>query len=161
MVKTFPPERANQPFRMPVLPWRAGCNRLVTNPHGTNPPGENFAVNRVTIPNQVFGRPFPTASLGKLPCTPFGTRMGRHSQPQDLAPTVPKNQQTIKQPKGDCRNHEEIHRGNPIGMVAQKSFPPLRWGSPVSCHIFADRSLTHIDTEFEEFAMDPGYTPQR
>jgi hypothetical protein len=31
----------------------------------------------------------------------------------------------------------------------------MRWGSPVSCHIFGDRGLTHIDAELEEFAMDP------
>jgi hypothetical protein len=24
MVKTFPPDRANQPFRMAILPWRLG-----------------------------------------------------------------------------------------------------------------------------------------
>jgi hypothetical protein len=52
----------------------------MSNSHCTKPPGENFAVNSVTIPNQVFGRPFPTASLGKLPSNPFGRWMGRHSQ---------------------------------------------------------------------------------
>ena len=117
MIKTFPAERANQPFRMPVLPWRARRNWPVTNAHGPKPPGENVAVNRVTIPNQVFGRVFPTASLGDLPCNPFGTRMGRHSQPQDLAPAMPKNQQTIEQPKRKGRNDEEIHCGNPIGYA--------------------------------------------
>jgi hypothetical protein len=28
-------------------------------------------------------------------------------------------------------------------------------------HIFADRGLTHIDAEFEEFAMDPRRAPER
>ncbi len=31
MVKTFPPDRANQPFRMAILPWRLGRGWLVTN----------------------------------------------------------------------------------------------------------------------------------
>jgi hypothetical protein len=31
----------------------------------------------------------------------------------------------------------------------------------VSCHIFRDRGLTHIDAELEQFAMDPGSAPQR
>ena|ERR1700731_3616164 len=34
MVKAFPPDRANQPFRMPILPWRAGRGWPVTNAHG-------------------------------------------------------------------------------------------------------------------------------
>src|SRR5262245_49498695 len=116
MVKTFPPERANQPLRMSILPGGARRNGPVPNAHGPKPPGENVAVNSVTIPNDIFGRPVPAASLGKLPCNPFGTRMGRYSETQDLAPAVPENQQAIKQPKGDCRNHEEIHRGNPFGV---------------------------------------------
>jgi hypothetical protein len=44
MVEAFPPERANQPFRMPILPWRAWRNRLITNAHGTKPPGENLRI---------------------------------------------------------------------------------------------------------------------
>jgi hypothetical protein len=31
----------------------------------------------------------------------------------------------------------------------------------VSCHIFRDRGLTHIDAELEQFAMDPGCAPNR
>jgi hypothetical protein len=49
MVKAFPPDRANQPFRMSILPWRAGRGWPVRNAHGTKPPGENFAIDPVTI----------------------------------------------------------------------------------------------------------------
>jgi hypothetical protein len=49
MVEAFPPERANHPFRMPVLPGRARRNEPVTTAHSSQPPGENFAINRVTI----------------------------------------------------------------------------------------------------------------
>jgi hypothetical protein len=52
-------ERANQPFRMAILPGRAWRNRPVTNAHGTKPPGENLAIDPVAIPNRVFGRAFP------------------------------------------------------------------------------------------------------
>jgi hypothetical protein len=44
MVKAFPPNRANQPFRMPILPWRAWRNRPITNANGTKPPGENLRI---------------------------------------------------------------------------------------------------------------------
>jgi low affinity iron permease len=40
---------------------------------------------------------------------------------------------------------------------------PLREAhrSPVSWHIFGNRGLTHIDAEFEEFAVDSGRAPER
>jgi hypothetical protein len=81
MVKLFPPERANQPFRMPILPGRAWRNRPITNARGTKPPGENLAIDPVTIPNQVFGRAFPLIGLGELAGHPFCRRMGRHAEP--------------------------------------------------------------------------------
>ena len=33
MVKTFPPDRADQPFRMTILPWRLGCSWPVAHGH--------------------------------------------------------------------------------------------------------------------------------
>ena len=41
MIKTFPSDRANQPFRMSILPWRLGRGWPVAKAHGTKPPGEN------------------------------------------------------------------------------------------------------------------------
>ena len=81
MVQAFPAERANQPFRMAVLPGGARGNRPVPNAHGPKPADENFAVNSVTIPNDIFGRPVPAAGLGELPGYPFGRRMSRHAKP--------------------------------------------------------------------------------
>ena len=40
MVKTFPPDRANQPFSMSILPWRSRRGGAVANAHRAKPPGE-------------------------------------------------------------------------------------------------------------------------
>ena len=72
MVKAFSPDRANQPFRMSILPWRAWCSWPVTNAHGTKPPGENLAIDRVAITDDVLRCPFPAAGFGDLPGNPFG-----------------------------------------------------------------------------------------
>ena len=37
MVKTFPSDRANQSFRMSILPWRSRRGRPITNAHGAKP----------------------------------------------------------------------------------------------------------------------------
>ena len=46
MVKAFSPDRADQPFRISILPWRAGRDWPVTNAHGTKPPDEKRARSR-------------------------------------------------------------------------------------------------------------------
>ena len=39
VIKTFPPDRANQPFRMSILPWRLGRGWAITNAHGAEAAG--------------------------------------------------------------------------------------------------------------------------
>jgi len=53
MVKTFPPDRANQPFGLSVLPWRAWRGWPVSNAHGAKPPVEYLAVDTVAIAEDV------------------------------------------------------------------------------------------------------------
>ena len=59
MIKAFPSDRANQPFRMAILPWRAWRSWPVANAHGTKPPGENLAIDPVAIADEVAWVPFP------------------------------------------------------------------------------------------------------
>ena len=55
MVETFPPDRANQSFRMPILPGRSRSGWPVTNAHGAKPPFEYLAVDTVTIADDDLG----------------------------------------------------------------------------------------------------------
>ena len=81
MVETFPPNRANQSFRMSILPWRSRRGGPVTNAHSAKPPFEYLAVDTVTIADDVPWHRLPAAGLGKLPGDPLGRRMRRHVQP--------------------------------------------------------------------------------
>jgi hypothetical protein len=66
MVKTFPPDRANQPFRMVILPWRVWRGWPVTNAHSAKPPGDNFAIDRVAIADNIARCVFPLAGFGHV-----------------------------------------------------------------------------------------------
>ena len=88
MVKTFPPDRANQPFRMAILPWRSRRGGPITNAHGAKPPLEYLAVDTVAIAEDVSRHRLPAAGLGKLPRNPLGRRMRRYSEPNHVAPAV-------------------------------------------------------------------------
>ena len=63
MIKTFPSDRANQPFRMAILPWRLRRGWPVTNAHRAKPPGENFAVDPVAIADDVARCRIPSRRL--------------------------------------------------------------------------------------------------
>src|ERR1700738_855707 len=72
----------------------------------------------------------PAASLSELIGDPFGRWMRSNSEPQQLPPAMPHNQQAIEQPERDCRPHEQVHRGNPISMVTKERPPSLRGRDP-------------------------------
>jgi hypothetical protein len=41
------------------------------------------------------------------------------------------DQQAIEQPERDCRHHEEVHRRDPVSMVAKERLPSLRRRAPL------------------------------
>src|SRR6266850_7155211 len=71
------------------------------------------------------------------------------------------NQQSIEQLERDRRHHEQVHRGNSIGMVTKERPPSLRRRPPPPHHIFGHAGLTDIDAKLEKLAMDPRCSPQR
>src|SRR5205823_9519952 len=64
-------------------------------------------------------------------------------------------------PKGRTYDRSRPSRAKRQIVLAIRGRPHMRRRPPVSCHILADRGLTHIDAEFEEFAVDPRSAPER
>src|SRR6185437_2140972 len=50
---------------------------------------------------------------------------------------------------------------DPIGVVAEKSLPPLRRRTSPSQHVFRNRRLGDIKAELEQLAMNPRRAPKR
>jgi len=71
------------------------------------------------------------------------------------------NQQPIQELKRDCWDHKQVHRGNPVSVVAQKRLPTLRRRSPILRHILGYASLADSDAQLEQLAMDPRSTLER
>ena len=55
MIKTFAPDRTDQPFSMSVLPWRSWRRWPITYAHRANPSGKDFAIGPITIANEILG----------------------------------------------------------------------------------------------------------
>src|SRR5271168_277694 len=87
--------------------------------------------------------------------------MSCDAKPQNLSSAVPHDQQSIEQAKRDCRHDEQIHRGDPIGVVAEERPPALGWRVSSPRHVLGHAGLSDINAELEEFAMDPRRSPQR
>ena len=90
---------------------------------------------------------------------PFRRGLCSDAEPQDLSPAVAHDEQPIEQPKPDGRHHEQMHRGNAIGMIAQELLPALGRRSSPARHILGDAGLTNVDAELEQFAMNARRTP--
>jgi hypothetical protein len=85
VINALAPDRADQPFSIPILPGRGSRNRLVTNPHGAQPAFDEHAIDTVAIADQVAGRLIPRECLRYLPCDPFRGRTRRDVDPDELS----------------------------------------------------------------------------
>jgi hypothetical protein len=73
---------------------------------------------------------------------------------------MPHDQQTIEQTERDCRHHEQIHRGDAVGMIAEERLSPLGRRTSSLGHICHAR-LSDRNVELEQLSMDPWRSPQR
>src|ERR1700736_3756742 len=112
MIEAFPADRADQPFCVRVLPRRTRRRRAVSNADRSNAADKYLTVCTIAIPDQVSRNLLPAASLSELIGDPFGRWMCSNSEPQQLPPAMPDNQQAVEQPERDGRHHEQVHRGN-------------------------------------------------
>jgi hypothetical protein len=53
MIEYLPPDRANQPFSIGILPWRSRCRWSVANAHRAKPPDECLAIGAIAIANNI------------------------------------------------------------------------------------------------------------
>jgi len=95
MVEAITSDRADEPLRISILPWRAWRDRPIPNahrPHALNEPG---AVNTVPITDHVSRRIPPAKRLSDLLRNPFGGRMRGHSQPKKLPASMQQYQKPV------------------------------------------------------------------
>ena len=75
MVETLASDRADQSLYVPVLPRRAGSDRLVADAHGPQPARDRSAVNRILVADQIARRLGPREGFGYLLCDPLRRRV--------------------------------------------------------------------------------------
>ena len=101
------------------------------------------------------GKLLPAAGFRYLVCDPFRGRMRCHTEPYDLSSAMPHDQQTIEQTERNCRHHEQIDRGDAVGMIAEERLPSLGRRTSSLGHIFSHARLSDRYVELEQLSMDP------
>src|SRR5258705_5976219 len=83
------------------------------------------------------------------------------AKPKKPPPAMPHYQQAVEQTKRDCRDDEQIHRRDAVGMIIEKCLPTLRRRASTPGHILGHARLPHIDAELEKLSVDPRRSPPR
>src|ERR1700693_5296401 len=76
VVERFATYRSDEPLDVPVLPQRAWCGRVISDPHCTNAAGVRWTECAVAVANQVTRRFVPGKCVRHLTCDPLGGRIG-------------------------------------------------------------------------------------
>src|SRR5262249_16422852 len=160
MIETLAPDRSDQPFSEAILPRRSRCDGLVPYAHGTQTAGDDGAVDAIPIANNVVRGLGPRERLGGLAGDPFGGRIGRHVDPDEVSPVQPDDDEGIEQVEAKCRDNEQVNGGDVRRVVAQKGAPSLTWRSLPLDHVFGHRRLGDLKAELKQFAVDAWCAPQ-
>src|ERR1700756_2365077 len=73
---------------------------------------------------------------------------------------MPHDQEAVEQTKRDCRDDEEIHRRDAVGVITEKCFPTLGRRPSTRGHILSYAGLADIDAELEKLAVDTRRAPE-
>src|SRR6202021_2257068 len=161
VVKAFPSDRTDQPFSISILPRGARRCRSIADAYRSESADKDLTISPVPVTNEIAGSLFPAVGFRDLICDPFCGRMRCDAKPQNMSPAVPHDQQSVEQTKCDCRDDEQIHRGDAVGMIAKERPPALGWRVSSLGHVLGHAGLSDLDAELEEFSMDPRHSPQR
>jgi len=74
---------------------------------------------------------------------------------------VGEDDRNVEQPKRCGRHDEHVDGRDAFGVIPQEGAPSRERRTSSSHHVFGDRSLTDLDAELEQLAMDPRCTPER
>src|SRR3989454_7547789 len=100
MVKAFPPQRANHPLRIGVLPCAAWLNDRLPDVEQPRLTRKSFAIDLIPVPDQMPRALVLPARLDQLSCRPFRRRVLGDIEMHQPAPAVAQHDQHKEHSKG-------------------------------------------------------------
>src|SRR6476620_10720868 len=100
---------------------------LVPDAHGAQSTRDDAAVDPVAIADEVVRSFIPRKRLRYLTRNPFGRRICRDVDPDQVSAIEPDDDEGIEQAETDRRDNEQVHSGNIRRVITQKGSPSLAW----------------------------------
>ena len=160
VIETLSSNRADQPFDVWTLPWRAECGEhfLDFQSFGLRP--ESGPIDTVTIPEQEPWSLVPGKCLQDLGCSPLSGRMFGDVEMHNAPAIMRQNKKHVQDPETDGGHYKEINRNELFDVIFQEGPPGLGRRLPMFHHVFCDSGLGHLDSELEQFRVDSWCSPQ-
>src|SRR4030095_10524710 len=76
-------------------------------------------------------------------------------------PLVSEDQEDIENMERDGRDREEVNRNKFLAVIFEKRAPGLRGWLWTPDHVLGNGRLRELDSEFEDFSMNPRSSPKR
>ena len=161
VVHTLAPDRSDQPFGKSILPRRGWCGGLVPNAHGAQSARHDAAIDPIPIADEIARSLIPRKCLRDLTGDPFGRRICRDVDPDELSAVEPDDDKGIEQVETDSWNNEQVHGGNIRRVVTPEGPPSLAgWPSPFD-HVLSDARLRDFKPKLEQFSVNAWCFPKR
>ncbi len=93
VIEAFPTDRADQSFRMPVLPTRKWSRWLIADSHHRKALGNSRTIGCVAVADEMVGTFVPWEGIGDLAGDPLCRGIGRHADRYQVATLVAENDQ--------------------------------------------------------------------
>ncbi len=122
---------------------------------------KGISVDRIAVMQQVAGGRVPREGFGHLSGRPFRGGMRSNVEMEKAPSLVRQDDQDIENSKGDGRHHEEVRRDQLPRMVIQEGTPGLGGRFSLTSHVLRDGGLGHLDSEFEQLALNARCSPER
>src|SRR6266700_7882353 len=161
VVRTFTPDRSDQPFGKAILPRRGWCDRLVPDANGAQSARDDATIDPVAIADEVVRSLIPGKCLRYLTCNPFCRRICCDADPDQFSAVEPDDDKGVEQVEADSWNNEQVHGGNVWRVVMQEGSPSLAGWPPSFDHVLGDARLRDLKPELEQFAVDAWRAPTR
>src|SRR5262245_61264189 len=87
--------------------------------------------------------------------------MGGNVEMDHSTAVVSKDQENIENMEHNGRDREEVNRNKFFAVIFEKCAPGLRRWLWIPDHVIGDGRLRELDSEFEDFSMNPRISPKR
>ena len=160
VIETLAPDGADEPLRERVLPRAVRRGQDFTDSHALHALPEHVTVDRVSIAEEVERGGVVREGVHDLLGRPRSAGMLGQVEVDDASAIVSEHDEDEEHPQARGRHREEVDGDQVQDVVGEERSPGLGRRCAPLREQSGDRSLGHLDSQFEEFAMDSGGAPE-